>query len=333
MNRLIVHAITGTVLAFALRVFVRPCVAEAVGLSGRFTVDMTPPAAPALVEPAEGGTVTSPFVRLGVSAEDALSGVVAYHFELTGGDSVWTDLPQYVTRDLAAGAYAWKCRARDLAGNVGDWSPDFSFDYQFGDDQDADGLPDSWELAVFGRLTFSDGTPDSDEDGLSDALEAEWDTHPFEFELSLGRGWNLLALPCSPSEEQCEDLKAAVAGGILWTWHGGEYSRRELPRAFAGFWAYALQERAGISISGTPAAGNEIALPAGWGLYGSGFAATIPDTADVDAVWTWSEDAEFSSVPLAPDQLRLSPMTGYWFESGTGGSITVVREWADGDVR
>ena len=39
-------------------------------------------------------------------------------------------------------------------------------------DSDADGLPDSWELAHFGSLSASNGTEDHDGDGLSDA--AEW---------------------------------------------------------------------------------------------------------------------------------------------------------------
>lgn len=333
MKSLSKHLVTGNAFALALRLLLCPCAAEVVGLSGRFTVDMTPPAAPVLIEPVEGGTVASPFVRLGVSAEDALSGVSAYHFEVTGGDSVWTDYPQHILRALPDETYTWKCRARDRAGNIGEWSLPSSFSYQFGDDQDMDGLPDSWEAAVFGRLTFSDGTADSDEDGLDDSLEAELDTHPFEFELSLRRGWNLLALPCSPSEEECAELKGAVVGGILWSWGVGGYSRATPPQAFRGFWAYAREERRGIRISGVPPESNEIALSAGWSLRGSGFPATVPDTTDVDSTWLWTEDRRFYSVPFARDQLRLSPMMGYWFKSGTGGSITVLREWADGNVR
>ena len=38
-------------------------------------------------------------------------------------------------------------------------------------DIDADGLPDSYEMAQFGSLSVSDGTADYDGDGVSDAGE------------------------------------------------------------------------------------------------------------------------------------------------------------------
>ena len=320
-----------TAVALAVCASLGQCTAEVVGLSGRFTVDMTPPAPPVRIEPVDGDVV-SPFVRLAVSASDALSGIDGYHFEVTASDSTWTDVPFSILRDLPNGPHTWKCRAQDRAGNVGDWSPVFSFNYLFGDDQDGDGLPDSWELAFFGSLTFSDGTPDSDEDGFSDSLEAEVETHPFEFELSLRAGWNLLALPCSPSEDQFGELRDALTG-VMWGFAGGKYVRLELPEAFAGFWGYAPEDAEAITVSGIPASSNEIALVPGWALHGPGFRATVPDTTDVDAAVFYTEDGTYYEMPLALDGLRLAPMTGYWFHSGSGGSITVVRDWADRSVR
>ncbi len=55
-------------------------------------------------------------------------------------------------------------------------------------DTDGDGLPDAWEIAMFGDLTTSDGTGDQDNDGMTDYEEWLAGMDPTNDESSLSHG-------------------------------------------------------------------------------------------------------------------------------------------------
>jgi hypothetical protein len=73
------------------------------------------------------------------------------------------------------------------------------------DDQDRDGLADSWELAHFGSLTALNGNPgdDPDHDGFSNADEYRLGLDPFAFDAPR-------LLSCSPRNDGSVQLDALV---------------------------------------------------------------------------------------------------------------------------
>ena len=198
--------------------------------------------------------------------------------------------------------YLWRCRVRDRAGNVSQWSEQFSVNFANDPDVDldVDGLSDGWEALYFADLDFSDGTADSDGDGFTDAEEFGAGTHPFEFQISVDRGWNLLSVPFSPSTESLSDL---LAVGSYWRLENGAFQRGELPRAYEGFWFYAEEPAEDVSISGIPAQ-PELSLLGGWNLVGPRDAMTMPDNNNVGIVYSWDGrryktlDADTPMVPF-----------------------------------
>jgi hypothetical protein len=285
-------------------------------VSGVFTVDTTPPTVPVAVAPVDGGVSVSPFLRLEASAQDALSGVAGYEFELVGVESREVDTDYTVFRGLDDALYSWNVRARDAAGNLSDWAS-FTCTFGQGDDFDADGLPDTWELFCFGRLDYSDGTKDSDHDGVSDLLEAEADTHGFEFYVTLFPGWNMVALPCDTTTDSAASLVAAAASPI-WTWNAPmlRYGHTTEPRAYEGMWIFASEETYDIPVSGTPPETNTLQLSTGWNLTGSGLPAVLDSTADIGDVMSWSDGGY---TLILPEDLEFSFLQGYWMYANTSG--------------
>jgi hypothetical protein len=285
-------------------------------VSGVFTVDTTPPTVPVATAPADGDTVVSPFLRLEASAQDALSGVAGYEFELVGIANQDVDTDYAVFRDLDDSVYSWNVRARDAAGNLSDWSS-FTCTFGKGDDFDEDGLPDTWEYACFGGLDYSDGTKDSDHDGVTDILEAEADTHGFEFYVTLLPGWNMIALPCDTTTDSAAGLVAAAASPI-WIWNAPmlRYGYTTEPKAYEGMWIFAAEETDDIPVSGTPPETNALQLSTGWNLTGSGLPAVLDSVDDIGDVMYWS-DGGYTLV--LPEDLEFSFLQGYWMYAGTTG--------------
>ncbi len=292
-------------------------------VSGHFTVDQTPPSAPVVVEPAHDSTLAAPFIRLEVSAQDDTSGIQAYRFEfdqLPVGEG-WTETASVALRGISPGAYGWRCQAKDRAGNLSRWS-EWSFSFVHGDDDDHDGVPDTWEQAFFGSLDYTDGSGDADQDGATDLQEAEQGTHPFEFSLSLDAGWNLIAFPFSPDDASMETIRLFTSGP-LWGWSAEQKTYEELdaPEAFGGIWAYAAEPEKDIALTGRPPATNRIALNPGWNFYGAGLSAiALAEQETIRGAWTW-EDGAYQFCPRIEGGLSLEYLKGYWFSSISGGDV------------
>jgi hypothetical protein len=290
-------------------------------VSGQFTVDRTPPPPPQATAPADGSVVPSYAVELAVVGSDATSGVAAYQFELVGRQLDWQPAAVLVRQNLADGEYLWRCRVRDRAGNIGDWSDVHAFSYVLDDDSDGDGLPDAWERDFLRDAGFSDGQGDSDGDGLSDAEEYALGSHPFEFYLDLAGGWNLLALPCDTTAGSAAALLAA-SDSPCWGWNGTDYVQLSAPAAFQGFWVYLERSVRGIVVAGLPPAEPRRFLPAGWQLAGPGRQGVIPTGDGLRLIWRWTGRGYRTVDPAAanPDDAAFRDFEGAWMLS-TGGNV------------
>lgn len=294
-----------------------------VAVSGVFAVDRTPPALPEAVEPAHGALVLSPFLRLRARSTDNLSGVAGYEFELTGFGARDRDVDFAVFRDLPDGAYTWRVRARDAAGNLSPWA-DFACDFVQGDDADGDGLPDAWELVSFGSLDHSDGTADSNGDGWTDLEDAEAGRHGFEFLLTLEPGWNMLALPCDTDEESAAALVAAAAGPIwMWSPETMRYTATAAPPARRGLWVYAAERAVDLPVSGHPPVENHLRIGLGWNLAGTGLPAALESMDGIRDIMAWTEGAyELHET----DGFRFAYLQGYWLYNTTPGPRLLLAE-------
>ena len=117
--------------------------------------------------------------------------LVCFHLGNEHGDmsetctTVFADglVEAYVTNLLAETAYAYRCRAAGVNGDL--WTDGFHFfdtpaPAAFVDD-DADGMDDNWEILYLGSTTNSaGGTNDCDGDGFIDVFEFLAGTHPMD---------------------------------------------------------------------------------------------------------------------------------------------------------
>jgi len=313
-----IHALAALLLLPAL-LLAEPVVA----VSGVFAVDRTPPAVPEALEPDHGALVLAPFLRLRASSTDNLSGIAGYEFELTGFGARDRDGDFAVFRDLPDGAYLWRVRARDAAGNRSPWA-EFACDFAHGDDDDGDGLPDSWELVSFGSLDHSDGTADSNRDGRTDLENAEAGRHGFEFLLTLEPGWNMVALPCDTDDESAAALVAAATGPIwLWNPRTMRYAATAAPPARRGIWVYAAERAENVPVSGHPPAGGHLQLEFGWNLAGTGLPAALETGDGIQNIMAWAEGAyELHET----DGFRFAQLQGYWLYNTIPGPRLIIAE-------
>lgn len=79
-------------------------------------------------------------------------------------------------------------------------------------DSDDDGLPDDWEMAVFGSLTAQSGWDDFDIDGLSNLMEWQHGTDPKDYY----NGNRPLGVPAAPS---AVSVRINLSGGMDVTWN------------------------------------------------------------------------------------------------------------------
>lgn len=285
--------------------------------SGAFTVDSTPPAVPQHVAPASGAPLADFYVRLAATAQDSLSGVADYEFQLEGEAGIWSTTGYLVRRDLRGTSYQWRVRARDRAGNISQWSvlSPFTLNHSFSDDQDRDGVSDLWENEHFGGdiLPYDD----ADRDGIPNIDEFNAQTHPFEFYLDLQRGWNMVALPFDATLDGIGDLRAAV-DGPLYVWTGTGWEEKPLPLAHEGFWVFAAQPSFGVAITGNPIDRDYLALESGWNLAGSGQDSSVADTSLLSAALDWNG---ISYEELSLSDLRLRAFAAYWLNAESGGQL------------
>ena len=269
--------------------------------SGVFVVDRTAPEAPALMAPGAGANVGVLPVFLQASASDAQSGVADYLFEYGDRTSVWLPQSFLLVNSLTPGPWAWRCKARDRAGNESAWSAwsDFMLSANGAvTDLDGDELPDAWERTWFGRLDYSSGFQDSDGDGVTDAEEYAAGTNPLEFSTNLVAGWNLLVFPVKMSAASVAALHTAGAG-TFWTWTGTRYLLSGAPEAYQAFWVYAGRAASGVRVTGTVPTSGLVTLAPGWALVGSGFAAHTPlaEANPILASWRWT-DGHYEALSL-----------------------------------
>ncbi len=284
--------------------------------SGAFTVDMTAPLAPTLLTPESAASIQDFYVRFSASATDALSGVAEYEFQLAGQAGQWTDSGFLVRRDLDSALYEWRCRAKDRAGNIGDWSSFSLFDltYSVADDLDFDGLSDAWESDFFGALG-AEPLLDSDRDGIRNIDEFDALSHPYEFYLDLQKGWNLLALPFNATDQGLAELHTHSVGD-LWIWESDNWQADETPAAYAGFWLFSSDSAPQVPVSGQPVSHNTVSLAAGWNLTGSGIRSNVSDPESiVETAMNWDGE-EYQSLSLA--SLQLEAFSGYWIQAAAG---------------
>lgn len=96
--------------------------------SWRVTVDTTPPAAPILITPANGLTVTNRPLFDWSDVTDALSGPVTYTISLAGIADFVTSTSNFTPlANLPPGVYTWSVRAYDRAGNISAPSAVYTF--------------------------------------------------------------------------------------------------------------------------------------------------------------------------------------------------------------
>ena len=294
-------------------------------VSGAFTVDRTPPTSPSLIAPENGADLAGFFVRFSAEAEDALSGVTDYDFEVSGSPSGWLPNSHLVRRDLRSNTHNWRVRARDKAGNVSAWSEDFSFSllYNTSDDADNDGVADSWESQYFGNRGFTNGGSDSDGDGVSDIGEFDAQTHPFEFYVDLARGWNLLAFPFDATHSGSLSLSNATLGDP-WGWTGDDWATSPTPSAYDGAWYYSPRTQHGVAISGQPVSHQSASVREGWNLLGSGFEGSVTNASPIAEMYGWGREGYLSIEPAAGTVL-FAPLAGYWLRSNSNSLLNFTR--------
>jgi hypothetical protein len=141
--------------------------------------------------------------------------------------------------ELADGSHQVHVRARDEAGN---WtaptaSQSFRIERPGADDEDQDGLPDSWELQHFGGLDQT-AHGDFDHDGYTNLQEFESGTDPARYAVTLHPGWNNLSLGRLPAEPGI----AAVLGDAVvphgWLWAEDLYRLTDRLYPDRGVWLY-----------------------------------------------------------------------------------------------
>jgi hypothetical protein len=294
-------------------------------VSGAFTVDRTPPTSPALIAPENGADLTGFYVRFAAEAEDVLSGIADYDFEVGGDASGWLRNSFLIRRNLRSDSHNWRVRARDKAGNVGAWSQNFSFSLQYNtsDDTDQDGIADSWERQFFGNQGFTAGGTDSDGDGIDDIDEFDAETHPFEFYVDLTRGWNLLAFPFDSTSSSILSLSNATLGKP-WGWSGDDWVSSPTPPAYAGAWYYSPRPQFGVAISGQPASHQSTSVQEGWNLLGSGFAGGVTNASSIAEMYGWGREGYMDMVPSTSTAL-FAPLAGYWLRSSSDTVLNFTR--------
>ncbi len=123
-----------------------------------FTLDTTPPAAPQLLAPDPGAFLLDGPVYFRWQAPEDSGTALSYELELAGTREVVLDTA--ASADLPAGSYIWRVRARDAAGNLGEWSAPSSFTlasrrvylpltlYRFGEAPPPPPPPDPWQTLL-----------------------------------------------------------------------------------------------------------------------------------------------------------------------------------------
>lgn len=163
------------------------------------------------------------------------------------------------------------------------------------DDQDADGLSDTWETTHFTDINAQDGTGNPDGDLLANAAEHAAGSDPTKTTLVVTAGWNLVAVPTAPAPDTTyADQLSGLTYSSVWGWNGTAYY--DLSEAPAGqdvlqplnaYWVYAVAD-GWTDVDGTGFPAGERDVAAGWNLVGPILGGPFSLPADVfPPLWTW----------------------------------------------
>jgi hypothetical protein len=152
----------------------------------------------------------------------------------------------------------------------------------------------------------------SDAEGAASQAEARVEVSPGQV-IPLASGWNLLALPLSPT------VRAAGAGWLdheKWTQNDTGYQLTlARPQAFSGFWQYRTGASLIEGVTGTEPAGPA-ALAHGWNLVGPATESTAAvqwPGHSITAVWEWVPERQ--CFRFVPSDEKLVPWKGYWIHT------------------
>lgn len=180
-------------------------------------------------------------------------------------------------------------------------------------------------IKYYGRLDFYDGNlvQDSDQDGVTDYEELLAGTHPYEFNLSLTQGWNLISLPFKPNDQTMNTLDLATTGEQL-VWYKDRYisvlglNGHPKPNALQAFWVYALNDTIEpLKVSGTAPTSYDVTINEGWNLVGMGRKELVhPIDEKLTPAYSWIESQATPGKLIYEKQPEGNPLeilTGYWF--------------------
>lgn len=138
---------------------------------------------------------------------------------------------------------------------------------------------------------------------------------------ALQSGWNLKGSSVTSDQAILDIFKGnlgnTIKTGDLFQWDtaNGEYlqsTNADALDANYGFWVFSYWGGTGTEFTGTEGSKDALAdqLEDGWNLYSPTEYTTLPDNADIVAVWRWNAATE-QYLNVAPGQ-NLVPLEGYW---------------------
>ena len=304
------------------------------------------------------GIIDSQFLCKGSTDGDERSPIAGYQFILTdsaSGKSYQSNplnnllqTPEFVfkasmiTGGRPSGSYELKFIAYDILGNASETTKTIYWRKQsnFYIDSDGDSLSDIWEELYFGNKDYSDGSQDSDGDGITDYDEYLNGTQPYEFYFNLKIGWNMLSLPSEIDDKKLGEIISAIDS--FWIFDGSSQKYDTVDKAvvnsiwdesgniinnynlsvlksklqpLTGFWAFCINEPAEpINYTGTHSK-DTVNVKPGWNLVGPAAKHTYSSKTTMENANEWSHDIQ-KYAPLKNGEFLL-PATGYWIFNST----------------
>ncbi len=331
-----------------------------------FNVDRTGPNSPLILRPTWDearahsgvGIIDSQIYCEGSTAGDSGSEIAGYRFTLTSDktgkvfesnsiDSLLA-IPEYYFKaedfpEMNYGRYDLHFFAYDTLGNSSVtkttifWRNSASFD----SDLDNDSISDMWEEIYFGSTELSSGgNQDSDGDGISDYDEFTNGTHPYEFDLDLQIGWNMISLPNEIDETKLHEMMSYVESisiytptnqtydtvakstiDSIWDSKGDVINQVNLDflksklQPLTGFWAFCVNIPVEpIKFSGIYSI-KTVTVKPGWNLVGPAARYLYNSKSTMQNANEWNHGAQ-DYAPLNNGDFLL-PATGYWIFNST----------------
>lgn len=258
-------------------------------------------------------------------------GPVTVEFTITGGGAIYDDLgisPLTYTIPYGKGllnvtavadqnhlflGYKGDYISQNDSLTITSFYSDMSIEVVFDLDSNDNGLPDDWEAVVnpTGNPFYSYG--DEDDDGLTNIEEFLNDSGPFEFNIEMHLGWNLVHVPRTGINMSSLFTKKI---GDIWIWSAldGVYEKVTELEIGKAVWVFWNGPHEVLVPGGTPLTSQEISLLTGWNLIGTIFKTSFFDDISIknkiSVIYFW--DAEHNYYQLNKNS-PLKPGVGYWF--------------------